>query len=146
MINFWKKVYKKNNITISDFNEEMECKEYAACDIIYEGKNAKFRVAKITPKKIGQFVTIWKRESKGQIQPFDISDAIDFVIVAVQDENKLGHFVFPNKVLCEKAIFTDKKEGKRAIRIYPPWDLPKSLQAIKTQNWQLDYFTHLNNL
>ena len=30
--------------------------------------------------------------------------------------------------------------GKRAIRVYPPWDTTISQQARKTQKWQLEYF------
>lgn len=143
MHNFWKEFYEKNSINITDFIPEEESSEYFACDINFEGNKAKFRLAKITPKKIGQFVTLWKRENKGPIQPFDVSDDIEFVIVAVQKEANLGHFIFPKKVLIEKGIFTDEKEGKRAIRVYPPWDIAENSQAKRTQKWQLEYFTKL---
>lgn len=143
MYNFWKEFYEKISINITDFIPEKESSEYFACDVNYEGSNSKFRLAKITPKKIGQFVTLWKRENNGPIQPFDVSDDIEFVFVAVQKEANLGHFIFPKKVLIEKGIFTDKKEGKRAIRVYPPWDIAENSQAKRTQKWQLEYFTKL---
>ena len=39
-------------------------------------------MAKTTPTKKGQFVTIWKRHSdKGHIIPFDINDNIDFIVI-----------------------------------------------------------------
>jgi len=144
MLDFWQKLYKKSSINITDFIPEKESEDYFACTVKFEGNNAKFRIAKITPKKVGQFVTLWKRENNGPIQPFDFSDAIDFVIVAVQKDINFGHFIFPKKVLCEKGIFTDKKEGKRAIRVYPPWDIAENLQAKKTQKWMLNYFQKLN--
>ena len=83
MLDFWKNIYKKHNINISDLKPEKESLEYSACDATFDGKRAKFRIAKITPKKIGQFVTLWKRGNNGSIQPFDASDNIDFVIIAV---------------------------------------------------------------
>ena len=47
-----------------------------------------FVVAKITPTKIGQFVTLWKRSGKLPIQPFDLS--IDFVVVSVRKGDLFG--------------------------------------------------------
>jgi hypothetical protein len=50
-------------------------------------------------------------------------------------------FIFPKSIAIEKGIVTNgNKEGKRAIRVYPPWDVTTSKQAQKTQKWQLDYF------
>jgi hypothetical protein len=41
----------------------------------------------------------------------------------------------------EKGIISSNgKEGKRGIRVYPPWDIATNRQAIKTQNWQTNYF------
>ena len=105
------------------------------------------RNAKITPTKIGQFVTLWKRLNNGPIQPFDVSDSFDFVIINVRSENQIGQFIFPKKVLIEKDVFTTpSKEGKRAIRVYPLWDKPLSKQALKTQQWQLDYFLAIDEV
>jgi len=145
MIDFWKSVYQKKGLPIANFKPEQESQEYFANNVIFNGKNAKFRVAKTTPKKIGQFVTLWKRKNKGSIHPFDATDGIDFIIVAVQNGKKLGHFIFPKEVLCDKGIFTDKKAGKRAIRVYPPWNSAQNTQAIKTQKWQLEYFTDFSD-
>jgi hypothetical protein len=44
-------------------------------------------------------------------------------------------------VFHQQGILSDNiKEGKRAIRVYPPWDKAENKQAIKTQAWQLLYF------
>ena len=84
---------------------------------------------------------MWKRKNeKSAIEPFDISDNIDLFVINVKIETHFGQFVFPKSVLVEQGIITDKKEGKRAIRVYPIWDLTESKQAKKTQKWQLDYF------
>lgn len=124
---------------------EKESKEYNACRFTLNKKLIVFRQAKITPTKIGQFVTLWKRNSNKIIAPFDADDAIDYVVVLVKTENHLGQFLFPQDVLFQKGIFsTAIKEGKRAIRVYPPWDIATSKQAIATQKWQLNYFTVLS--
>lgn len=144
MLNFWKLLYKEKSINITDFVPEKESSEYFACDVKFEENISKFRIAKTTPKKIGQFVTLWKRENNGPIQPFDSRDQFDFVIIAVKNNSNIGHFIFPKKVLCENGIITDQKEGKRAIRVYPPWDIAENLQAKRTQKWMLNYFQKLN--
>lgn len=100
-----------------------------------------YREAKITPKKTGQFVTLWKRNKSGIIEPFDFADEIDFVIISTRKEDLFGQFIFPKTILLEKGIFSTKtKEGKRATRVYPPWNETTSPQAQKTQQWQLRYF------
>jgi hypothetical protein len=124
--------------------KEVEGAEYGAYTFEINALSVKFRVAKITPTKIGQFVTLWKRISKGPIQPFEYTDPIDLFIISTRKDNRFGQFVFPKSVLCEQGIIsTNNKEGKRAIRVYPPWDETLSKQAQKTQKWQLDYFLEI---
>ena len=134
-------IYKPLGFELTHFNLEKESQEYGACTFQLNGLQILSRNAKVTPTKIGQFVTLWKRLNNGPIQPFDASDNIDFVVVNVRSENQIGQFVFPEKLLLEKGVFTKpSKEGKRAIRLYPLWDKPTSKQALKTQQWQLDCF------
>ncbi|KYG74916.1 hypothetical protein EV198_0574 [Roseivirga ehrenbergii] len=134
-------IYKPLGFELTNFEAEKESQEYGACTFLLNGLQIVSRNAKVTPTKIGQFVTLWKRLNNGPIQPFDTSDQIDFVVVNVRSENQIGQFIFPKKVLIEKGVFsTASKEGKRAIRVYPLWDKPTSKQALKTQQWQLDYF------
>lgn len=134
-------VYDKCQLEISEFKTEPESKEYDACRFKLNGLNAASRSSKITPKKIGQFVTFWKRNGNGPIEPFSHTDRVDFFVVNVQTEDKLGQFVFPKAELIQRGIIsTDTKEGKRAFRVYPSWDTVKSRQADRTQKWQLDYF------
>lgn len=138
-------VYDKCSLKISNFKNELESKEYNACRFELNGRNILSRDAKITPKKVGQFVTFWKRNGNGIIEPFYESDRIDFYVVNVKTENDFGQFVFPKSVLIKKGIIsTEKKEGKRAFRVYPKWDVPKNKQAELTQNWQLNYFYEIN--
>jgi hypothetical protein len=118
-----------------------ESAEYAAYTFNISTHAVKFRAAKITPTKTGQFVTLWKREANGPIQPFDTSDGIDLFIISARSRDHFGIFIFPASILLERRIISGNgKEGKRAMRIYPPWDTAVNPQAIKTQQWQLDYF------
>lgn len=141
-----KEVYNKCALEVSDFKLEPESKEYDACRFQLNGLKIISRNAKITPKKVGQFVTFWKRHGNGPIEPFYETDQIDFYIVNVRTENEFGQFVFPKSVLIKKGIISTKqKEGKRAFRVYPNWDLPNNKQAGRTQKWQLEYFYEIND-
>ena len=139
-----KLVYAPSGFDSSLPQIESESAEYGACTFILNGLSICFRVAKITPTKIGQFVTLWKRTGKSPIQPFDLSDSIDFVVVSVRKGDLFGQFVFPKLALCEKGIVSKNAQGgKRAFRVYPPWDNTISPQAQKTQKWQLEYFLEI---
>jgi len=139
-------VYDKCALEISDFELEPESKEYDACRFELSGRRIISRSARITSKKEGQFVTFWKRNGNGPIEPFNASDPIEFYTVNARNENQFGQFVFPKSVLIQKGIIsTENKEGKRAFRVYPKWDVTKSKQAERTQKWQLLYFYEINN-
>jgi hypothetical protein len=134
-----------NYFKLSDLLIDKESIEYAACSFKINGQYVISRSSKITPKKTGQFVTLWKRINNGPIEPFNSSDDIDFFVVNVSSETNLGQFIFPKSALIKQGVIsTNIKEGKRAIRVYPPWDIPTSKQAIKTQKWQLNYFLPIN--
>lgn len=123
---------------------EVQNAEYGAYIFNLNALSIRFRVAKITPKKVGQFVTLWERSEDGPIQPYDISDPVDLFVISTRQGNNFGQFVFPKAVLCKRDIVSNKgKGGKRAIRVYPPWDKPTSPQAQKTQIWQLEYFLEI---
>ena len=139
-------IYDKRELRIAGFRIEPESKEYDACQFELNGLNIVSRNAKITPKKVGQFVTFWKRNGNRTIEPLSETDQIDFYTVNVRTNNEFGQFVFPKSVLIKKGIIsTDKKEGKRAFRVYPIWDIAKNKQAECTLKWQLNYFYEINN-
>jgi len=134
-------VYDCCDFEIVSPQPENESADYDAYRFYLNQKRICYRTAKITPTKTGQFVTLWKRNHNGIIEPFDASDPIDFVIISVRKNDLFGQFIFPKSILLEKGIFsTATKEGKRATRVYPPWDATTSKQAQKTQQWQLDFF------
>ena len=124
---------------------EAESVEYGASRFGLDGNAIAFRVAKTTPTTIGQFVTIWKRPTPGgEIAPLDATDNVQFVVVSVSDATHRGQFIFNQKILIAKSIMSrNGKGGKRAIRVYPPWTNPTAMDAIKTQQWQIQCFIPL---
>lgn len=140
-----KSVFKLCVLELTNVEIELESQEYFAHNFELGGQKVKFRTAKITPTKTGQFVTIWKRNEKGITEPFSISDDIDFYIIATRKDKKFGLFIFPKKVLYENRILSDKtRDGKRGIRVYPTWDSTTNKQAQKTQLWQAKYFLEIS--
>ena len=140
-----KLIFKTCGLRLTKIEAELESQDYFAHDLKLDKLNVKFRIAKITPTKTGQFVTIWKRNEKGITTPFDISDNIDFYIIATRKENNFGLFIFPKTILYENKILSDKtRDGKRGIRVYPSWDLTTNKQAEKTQSWQTKYFLDIS--
>lgn len=139
-------IYNNCKFEISELILERESSEYGACTFKLNLSRVIFRIAKITPTKIGQFVTLWKRQGSGPIQPYDIKDDIKFFIISVRKGSNFGQFVFPQSVLSKYGIISNNgKGGKRAIRVYPPWDTAINKQAKMTQAWQLQYFLEVSN-
>lgn len=140
------KFYSKCSFMISNFITDKESEAYNGCSFQLNKLGIICRKAKITPKKVGQFVTFWKRNANGITEPFNENDNFDYYVINVCSGNQLGQFVFPKSVLMAKGIVSKAtKEGKRGFRVYPSWDIATSAQAIKTQKWQLDYFWILHD-
>lgn len=131
---------------MTNITQDQECEEYSGFNFQINQINLKFRKAKITPKKVGQFVTLWRRNSEKQTEPFNETDNFDFYIIVVEQEKRFGFFIFPKNVLIERQILTsNQKEGKRGFRVYPNWTKTENKQAEKTQVWQTNYFINLTN-
>jgi hypothetical protein len=134
-------LYDKGGFHLTMLTKEKAGTEYGACTFKLNVLEIVFRIAKTTPTKNGLFVTIWKRNQDGKTEPFTLTDGIDFIIISCRSGIKLGQFIFPVSVLAEQKIVSDKnRQGKRGIRVYPPWDITTSKQAAKTQIWQTKYF------
>ncbi|TGK37592.1 MepB protein [Leptospira gomenensis] len=127
-------------LQIDDYRVEEESVEYNAAHIQVKEKRIVFRTGKITPKKKGMFVTLWKRDKNGNTIPYHKNDPIDLVIVETKKSDRIGFFIFNKKILTEKRIISNEKEGKRGFRIYPPWEKTNNAQAAKSQLWQSLYF------
>jgi hypothetical protein len=136
--------YNKCGLSYTEFHKEIESAEYDACTFKLNGNSVISRTAKITPTKIGQFVTVWKRNENGVTAPFNINDNFDFFVITTLNRELFGQFIFPKSVLLAKGVISGENSvGKRGIRVYPSWDLASNKQAQKTQHWQLDYFVNL---
>ena len=129
-----------------NFKSEVESQEYSAATFEINNIRIVFRVAKITPTKIGQFVIFWKRINNGPIMPFDRLDEFDFLMVYVRSQGYTGLFIFPKSVLFSKDMISQHGNGgKRALRVYPSWDITDNKQARATQAWQLRYFIEFDS-
>lgn len=140
------RIYEPLGWLCNNLQKEAESSEYGACTFEMNDRRIMFRVAKITPTKVGQFVTLWKRIGKGPIMPYDMNDSFDLVVVNVSADGRFGQFVFPKAVLEEKGIISKNGVGgKRAIRVYPAWDVADNPQAKRSQAWQLRYFFEIDH-
>lgn len=134
-------VYDKLQVGISNLRNELESRAYDACRFELNGIKIISRSSKITPNKIGQFATFWKRNQDGETTPYSQEDDFDFYVVNVESDVLLGQFVFPKSVLMDRGYVTSERGyGKRGFRVYPAWDIASNKQAMKTQQWQLEYF------
>ncbi|ASW76340.1 hypothetical protein IQ37_09050 [Chryseobacterium piperi] len=135
-------VFSKLELPISNVHPDLECQEYFGHNFQLNQYHIKSRKSKITPKKIGQFVTLWKRNpGTKETEPFSYLDYFDFYIIISESEHQSGFFFFPKSILIQKQILTSpSKEGKRGFRVYPNWDIPQNKQAQKTQDWQKQFF------
>ena len=126
---------------------EAESAEYCACRAELEGKRLVLREAKTTPTKTGQFVTVWKRpQPDAEIAPLDEADPVDVVIIAVSNGARHGFFIFSRAVLIERGVMSRTGQGgKRALRVYPPWCAPESVQVQRTQRWQAVWFVDVGD-
>ncbi|QDQ02952.1 mep operon protein MepB [Lysinibacillus fusiformis] len=140
------KIYEPNNLMISNIQEEQQNAEYGAGKFTLNLKPIRFRVAKITPTKIGQFVTFWEKDDGNKNQAYNAKEFPDLLVITTFKDNKVGQFVFPKELLVKKGILrTDDRKGKMAIRVYPSWDKPTNKQAVTTQKWQLPYFIDITD-
>lgn len=121
---------------------EAEGADYGASRFALDGQIVAFRIAKTTPTKLGQFVTLWKRPTPdSEIAPLDLADGISRVVVHVMDKNHQGQFIFDPAALVSRGVMSKEgRGGKRAIRVYPPWVTPVAKDAIASQKWQLRHF------
>ena len=134
---------------VGDAEIELEGSEYGACKFLLKGgKAVVFRVAKITPKKQGGFVTLWRRDATDkQIKPRQEVEMPGWVVVAIKDQGRQGLFVFSRAELVKRGIIANQSQkGKLAFRVYPDWEASLNAQATKTQCWQKQFFVALSGV
>jgi len=140
------RIYRPAGLKITkDPYREKEGEKYQACRFEINGRHVVFRVAKTTPKKVGQFVTAWKRPD-AEIVPLHAGDGVDFFVISCTDrdsgpESRQGQFILDCDTLLQKRIMSsDTHGGKLSFRVYPPWCNPTNSTAKNTQTWQQEYF------
>ncbi|PWI26705.1 mep operon protein MepB [Kurthia sibirica] len=144
-----KTLFTEQKLNLTHIEHEWQNAEYGAGIARIEERIIRFRTAKITPTKIGQFAVFWQKNEHGTNEPFSCNDLASALVIHTlsADRQFIGQFVFPKQLLIDKGILsTSKKVGKMAMRVYPIWDKPTSKQAQATQKWQLPYFFLLNDL
>lgn len=138
-------IYDECEFVTTAPHADAESAEYGAGTYKVNDLQIICRTAKITPKKLGQFVAIWQRDQNHITQPQHIDNDFDLLVINCQTQDKFGQFVFPKAALAKHGIITTAtKRGKNGIRIYPSWDTTTNRQAIKTQKWQLQYFLEVD--
>lgn len=150
MINEIKKlddfVFKPLNLDLSEIIQDPESEDYLGFNFRINDIKIKFRKSKLTPKKIGQFVTFWKRDQNKKTVPFDVEDDFDFYIILIEENENAGFFIFPKSILEKKDLISSQsKAGKRGFRIYSDWHFPTSKQAERSKLWQTRYFINFAN-
>lgn len=119
--------------------------EYEGMTFTINNQLFRSRLAKKTPTKKGYFVVFWEKDEDNINQPFLFDDSPQETLVFISDNEKRGVFKFPKEILLKKGILKgDKSKGKMGIRVYPEWESDLNQTAVKTQQWQLDYFTFLS--
>ena len=136
------KLYTPLGLKVEDLIEEKQNHKYKGYQFRINERIVRFRVAHLTPKKMGQFVAFWEKDSSGVNQPYFEDTASELLIITCfHTEEVWGQFVFPKKILKEKGVLrSNSADGKMAMRLYPSWDHPTSRVARESQAWQLDYF------
>ena len=142
-----KMIYEPNELTVKSVQEEKQNSKYGAGTFELSSRTVRFRIANITPTKIGQFVAIWEKDVSNKNQPYSYEEAPDLLVITTfKNANEYGQFIFPKEVLFKQNILrSSSTKGKMAIRVYPSWDRPTSKQAMKTQKWQLPYFVDMSH-
>nr|WP_315117416.1 MepB family protein [uncultured Clostridium sp.] len=96
------RIYNPNNLVIKNIHEEKQNPEYAGGIFQLNHRTIRFRMSKVTPNKVGQFVSFWEKDENMQNQAFSYELAPDLLVITCTTDNKLGQFIFPKKILLEK--------------------------------------------
>ena len=119
---------------------EIDNADYGAAVARVGPRRLRFRVARVTPRKVGLFVAVWRRSPTGSTEPFPVDD-VDLLVILTREGRHAGQFVFPRSALQSHGIGSVAGHGgKRGFRVYPPWSLTDNAQAIRTQSWQGAFF------
>ncbi|MCL9695068.1 MepB protein [Staphylococcus aureus] len=134
-----------SHLTLTNFKIDNLNFDYEGFSFELDNLSFKSRLAKKTPKKEGYFVAFWRKNEVNENIPFDYETIEDKLIINIIDNDKIGQFIFPKKVLKEKGVIkSNKSKGKMAMRVYPIWVSNLNATAQNTQRWQTKYFVDLS--
>ena len=129
----------------AEVDNEIDNADYGAAVARIGSLRLRFRVARVTPRKVGLFVAVWRRSPTGSTEPFPADDA-DHLVILTREGQHTGQFVFPRSALQRHGIVSVAEHGgKRGFRVYPPWSRTDNAQAIRTQAWQGAFFLDTGN-
>ena len=138
--------YQSMGFAVSAPSFETSSQDYGACFFYLNEQLVRLRVGKVTPIKIGCFITLWYRNPQGTLTAYAQTDPFSHLVVLVGSTSQHGQWIFPKKTLIEKKIIaSDHSPGKAAFRLYPNWEPALNPQAIRTQSWQRNYFIETTN-
>ena len=131
--------------SVADVSAEIDNTEYGAAVARIGSRRVRFRVGRVTPRKVGLFVAVWRRSATGSTEPFPADD-VDHLVILAREGQQGGQFVFPRSALQRHGIVSVANQGgKRGFRVYPPWSRTDNTQAVRTQAWQGAFFLNTSD-
>lgn len=120
--------------------------DYEAGIVAMGSKVWRIRTARVTPKKPGAFVAVWKRNLDGETCPFELDEHIEGLLVFVCEGEQFGVFQFSSAQLVNLGVSrSGVHEGKRGFRVYPSWSTELNRQATLTQRLQSSAFRRMDS-
>ncbi|KQW05808.1 hypothetical protein ASC66_12720 [Leifsonia sp. Root4] len=135
------RVLRARHSLCSEIHADATNADYGAQQLTIDGRTARLRIGRVTPRKVGLFVAVWERADDGTTRPFAVEGDTELLLVIVRDGARLGLFTFPREALREHGVLSVAGAGgKRGFRLYPSWSTTTNAQARRTQQWQQRYF------
>ncbi|MGG1219912.1 MepB family protein, partial [Priestia endophytica] len=89
-----KTIYESNHLTVKSVQEEKQNSKYGAGTFQLSSKTVRFRVANITPTKVGQFVAFWEKDENNKNHPYLYEEAPDLLVITTfKNKNEFGQFI-----------------------------------------------------
>lgn len=130
---------------VGQVQPEEQNRDYESGTVALGTETWRLRTARVTPKKSGAFVAVWRRDESGETCPFDADEPVAGVLVFVQDGERFGVFRFSAAHLERLGVTRSAAHpGKRGFRVYPSWCESLAGQAARTQREQSEAFTELS--
>lgn len=141
------RVLRTRHSRFSEIHADATNADYGAQLLTIDGRAARLRIGRVTPRKVGLFVAVWERADDGTTRPFAVEGDTELLLVIVRDGAWLGLFTFPREALREHGILSVAGAGgKRGFRLYPTWSTATNAQARRTQQWQQRYFETIDDV